>query len=486
MDCPEEEAADSDYSYDDQYQYLNDPNAGQEPEEPADAIVVSSNDSNTPQIEASKVENNDTDAFYDYGDFPNFENCNTLEECLGLDEKNETGSQLGADLVDYYYNSGEKLRPEDSVVSRPVFTADGQALLSTAATAVNTASHNQLDSLITSLTSLVQLLNGTKKQGNAEPTKNNYFKIPPGFGSGQMGNVPLPAIADDSLNQENFEEEDYQDLVKPLSHVGGLEDGRPQAHFKVRAPLPPPPASTSAPPGTTIPPFLIPIGPDGQPLLNPDGTPTKNFQDSNIPSGQHVSEMFPFLDPAIIGKFYETTTPPPDNDTYVDNRDFITKAVNMMRELPMDTRRRMLSGMVFSVPMAAATMAAVGVPSMLIAPLATVIPGFLFTAFMETDPAAVAATRENNPPRRRGLAGLVDAVAEFRRTHGDGHGHGHHGAQDAGHGHGHGAHDNARNQGHNHDHGAHDHRHAETDKPRDQGQNHGHNHGHLHGLGRKR
>jgi hypothetical protein len=114
----------------------------------------------------------------------------------------------------------------------------------------------------------------------------------------------------------------------------------------------------------------------------------------------------------------------------------------MMRELPMDTRRRMLAGMVFSVPMAAATMAAVGVPSLAIAPLATVIPGFLFSAFMETDPAVIAANRENRPTRRRGISGLVDAIQEFRRSNGTAHAHGH----DHGHGHGH-------DHGHGHGHG---------------------------------
>jgi hypothetical protein len=248
-----------------------------------------------------------------------------------------------------------------------------------------------------------------------------------------MGNVPLPAFPDETLDNE----QDYQDdLSKPLSHVGGLEDGRPEAHFKVRNPLPLPPVTTLAPPGTTIPPHLIPLGPDGQPLLNSDGTPTRNFLTSNIPGGQHVSQMFPFLEPSIIAKFYETTTAPPENVTYVDDRDFITRAVNMMRELPMDTRRRMLAGMVFTVPMAAATMAAVGVPSLMIAPLATVIPGFLFSAFTETDPNVIAANRANRPTRRRGISGLVDAVHAFQRsqTNGTAHDHGH----DHGHGHGHG------------------------------------------------
>jgi len=264
VDCPDETDGDGDGDYDDSYQYPDDPAPSQEPE---DAVVVPSNES-PPQADASQAE--DPDSVYDYGDFPTFENCNSLEDCLGVPKNDTSPEQLGADLVDYYYNSGDNLRPGDSVVSRPVFTPDGQALINTAAATAGAASAGQLDNLIGSLTSLLKLLNTTKRQGNDDPDKNNYFKIPPGFGSGQMGNVPLPGVVDDSLDADG--EEEYQDLNKPLSHVGGLEDGRPLAHFKVRKPLPAQPATTSAPPGTTIPPHLIPIGPDGQPLLNPGAT----------------------------------------------------------------------------------------------------------------------------------------------------------------------------------------------------------------------
>ena len=89
----------------------------------------------------------------------------------------------------------------------------------------------------------------------------------------------------------------------------------------------------------------------------------------------------------------------------------ITSMIDTVRDLPMDTKRHMLANMMFGVPMAAITMAAAGVPHLAIAPLATIIPGFLFAAFTDTNP---------------------DPRAE-------GHGHGGHGhGQGQGHGHGHG------------------------------------------------
>ena len=62
-----------------------------------------------------------------------------------------------------------------------------------------------------------------------------------------------------------------------------------------------------------------------------------------------------------------TTRPPPE--------DAMTAAVNMLREAPFETRRRMLAMMMLGVPMTALTMATVGVSAHFIAPLAMVIPG---------------------------------------------------------------------------------------------------------------
>ena len=77
----------------------------------------------------------------------------------------------------------------------------------------------------------------------------------------------------------------------------------------------------------------------------------------------------------------------------------------------MDTRRRMLAGMMFAMPMAVSTLATVGVPTLMIAPLATIIPSFLFMAFTETDQQP--STSESHG-HRTGLAGLVDAIRVFR------------------------------------------------------------------------
>ena len=63
----------------------------------------------------------------------------------------------------------------------------------------------------------------------------------------------------------------------------------------------------------------------------------------------------------------------------------MTAAVNMLREAPFETRRRMLAMMMFGVPMTALTMATVGVSAHFIAPLAMVIPGKNAGFFEQSD-----------------------------------------------------------------------------------------------------
>lgn len=58
--------------------------------------------------------------------------------------------------------SNTVVRPGDSVVTRPVFTADGQLLFE----AEQTKSEQKLDRLISSLGSLINLLNSTRDEGN--------------------------------------------------------------------------------------------------------------------------------------------------------------------------------------------------------------------------------------------------------------------------------------------------------------------------------
>ena len=162
---------------------------------------------------------------------------------------------------------------------------------------------------------------------------------------------------------------------------------------------------------------LIPLGPDGTPLLTPDGSPilSNNFPLDPVKSinnqNQKLNDRFPFLAQASTTRrpaLLATTT----EVAAVDNRDFMTRMVNMVRELPMDTRRRMLAGMMFAMPMAVTTLATVGVPTLMIAPLAAVIPSFLFAAFTETDHQP---SQTESHGHRTGLAGLIDAVRVFRR-----------------------------------------------------------------------
>ena len=82
-----------------------------------------------------------------------------------------------------------------------------------------------------------------------------------------------------------------------------------------------------------------------------------------------------------------TTTPSPTTTTAATPRpppeDAMTAAVNMLREAPFETRRRMLAMMMLGVPMTALTMATVGVSAHFIAPLAMVIPGKEGAGFLE-------------------------------------------------------------------------------------------------------
>ena len=168
---------------------------------------------------------------------------------------------------------------------------------------------------------------------------------------------------------------------------------------------------------TTIPPHLIPLGPDGTPLLTPDGSPIRSnrfpftpVKSLNDKRNQNITDRFPFL------AHFTTTRVPVRLSTsteasVVDDRDFMTRMIHMVRELPMDTRRRMLAGMMFAMPMAVSTLATVGVPTLMIAPLATIIPSFLFAAFTETDQQPSSSESHGH---RTGLAGLVDAVRIFR------------------------------------------------------------------------
>ena len=61
----------------------------------------------------------------------------------------------------------------------------------------------------------------------------------------------------------------------------------------------------------------------------------------------------------------------------------VSKTLEIIREMPMEDKRHMLANMMLTVPMAAISMAAAGLPHLAIAPLATIIPGFVFAAFAD-------------------------------------------------------------------------------------------------------
>ena len=94
----------------------------------------------------------------------------------------------------------------------------------------------------------------------------------------------------------------------------------------------------------------------------------------------------------------------------------ITRTIDMIHDMPMETKRHMLANMIVGVPMAALTMAAVGLPPLAIAPLATVVPGFVFAAFTEVNNHPVNQSEDrfaNGTLRRHGLSGLIAALRDF-------------------------------------------------------------------------
>ena len=126
---------------------------------------------------------------------PVFKQCTSLEECLDIDNANPDDEHYlrPLDYHDYMYDYDDAIgsanparppiessfggsdgdrnnyapsnniipRPSDGVVTRPVFTPDGTLLFE----AEKTKSEEKLDRLITSLGSLINLLNTTRDEG---------------------------------------------------------------------------------------------------------------------------------------------------------------------------------------------------------------------------------------------------------------------------------------------------------------------------------
>jgi hypothetical protein len=355
-------------------------------------------------------------------------------------------------------------------------------------------SEDDLRSIVKALSGLIQILNSTSKGRK----RNTIRGAPHRIGGGHLGNKPYPV--------KNIIFDDAATFSKIKSH--NLPSGE-TIYFNVKRPLATGlsqgliPSSTA--PRTTIPPHLIPLGPDGAPLVRPDGT----FVDPGRagPGGKdsQLSQMFPYLrdrpnsvvslvtqqprssSPTTPWSLPDATTAAPGLETGFlwdlagygitpggkkekkvekavegqedDHLDMFSRAIETMRDMPMETKRHMLASMMFTVPMAAVTMAAAGLPHLAIAPLATVIPGFMFAAFTDVNaphdpgshghhalgqahnhPAPDATTPVDTnpvaqPSRQTGLAGLLQTIRNFStnrrqnqtlhiRTDGGGHQHG--------------------------------------------------------------
>jgi hypothetical protein len=401
---------------------------------------------------------------------PVFKECTTLEECLGTgsasqDDDHAYLSNLTPLDYEYYdltsedrvdpirppqeaslgvfdqpgFANSEIQKPQDSIVTRPVFSPDGTLLFE----AEKSRTEEKLDKLIDSLGSFIHLLNATKDQGNSLSSvsidQSSLANVPPGFGAGQMGTLALPT---NNKTEELIQQQSLFD--NSIAHHLGDHPLQGSAFFNIKTPLEPVAQQNNAA-RTTIPPHLIPLGADGTPLLNPDGTPVLKTGNPLLALGdnrQKLTDIFPFLDPQQQYLHQIASLKQSINESRVDNRDLLTRVLNYAREMPMDTRRRMFAGLTMGVPMAALTMASMGLPTLAIAPMALAIPGFLFAAFTETMPTNTRS-REGQVPldhghdahghhgagghghqgagghghhggRRRGIAGLIDAVRRFR------------------------------------------------------------------------
>ena len=213
-----------------------------------------------------------------------------------------------------------------------------------------------LKSIVEALSGLIHLLNNTDK-GRHKPLTPSNQGFP--LGGGHLGNKRYPVkniIFDDEATFERIKSQNLPD--------GDI------VYFNQKKPLPKLPIRGSGNinlPSTTIPPHLIPLGPDGTPLVRPDGS----YIASSRPQSGQLSQMFPYLQDhsSVTTTTVSSTTISTEQtpllttaNTTVDNRDMITRAIDMINDMPMNTRRHMLANMIMGVPMAALTMAAVGLP----------------------------------------------------------------------------------------------------------------------------
>ena len=242
----------------------------------------------------------------------------------------------------------------DRVADIPPVQSDGDAPAATA---------EDLKSIVQALSGLIQLLNNTGRRN----TKNQNSNLTQPFGLGHLGGKRYP------VKNIIFDEDATFSKIKSQNVMDG-----DIIYYNIKKNLPSPQYhnirshSISNIDTTTIPPHLIPLGSDGSPLVEPNGS---FISSSSYGQRNKLSQMFPYLSDK---KSYTTTIPdtttsmptiglnstvsPVDSSNNTDNRDMITRTIDMIQAMPMSTRRHMLANMVVGVPMAAITMVAAGLP----------------------------------------------------------------------------------------------------------------------------
>lgn len=122
---------------------------------------------------------------------------------------------------------------------------------------------------------------------------------------------------------------------------------------------------------SSIPPHLVPLGPDGNPLfdfLDKDNEPKRRKQ--------NITERFPFLTQVSTTTRPRTLTA--SNARNPSMQSLIGRVLDRMTEDP-DMRDTMMNGMLSVAPIAMlAIMSSVDLPALLFAPFAAVLPTFLF------------------------------------------------------------------------------------------------------------
>ena len=287
---------------------------------------------------------------------------------------------------------------------------------------------SEIREVVNSLKDLIQLLNSTD-QGRTKLKRIKHKLFPLKHKHAAMMNMfPMqkrpktkPKVADVLLNGFN----------PVLLSLSG--EGKPALNTNTKVN----PFQGLKTKGGTIPPHIIPLGPDGNPIINSDGSLVSE-SDYSVYKNK-LEELFPYLNANTTdltksaNDELTSTTESTTEIAEVVDKDPFSAMIDTIHDLPMETRQHMMANMMFMVPMAALSMVAAGVPQLAIAPLALVIPGFLFAAFTETgdgtttrrgghghhghhgqaDTSEDTAGVSDHPHNRHGISGLIAGVREF-------------------------------------------------------------------------